>query len=210
MAECLIKGRIVRYGELYDLGVKTDEHGLQQEAVETLGFITAAVRYQADIVRFALGVGIPKQQIHQLTGLARTTINRIASESGTCAHPCDCCMREHYQDLRREGRSCPVRESSGYLLYRIGNQPEIVAQKLCAEHRRRDWAGEMPASARLVWCPHTPENPSRVVYSLGGIRDDCEAFRRYFGDFPEWDTTISILLTPVTPGRQEYSTSSRI
>jgi hypothetical protein len=207
VAECLINRRIVRYGERYDLRVNTDEHGLQQEAVETLGFITAAVQYQADIVRFALGVGIPKQQIHQLTGLARTTINRIASEAGTCAHPCDCCVREHYQDLRREGSPCPVRESSGYLLYRIGNQPEIVAQKLCAEHRRRDWARELPASARLAWCPHNRETPSRVVYSLGGIRDDSEAFRDYFGDFPEWATTISFLLAP---GRQEYSSSGRI
>jgi hypothetical protein len=176
--------------------VNTDEHGLQQEAVETLRFIAAAAQYQADIVRFALGVGIPKQQIHQLTGLARTTINRIASESSTGAYPCDQCVREHFLHLRREGTPRPVRESSGYLLYRIGDRPEIVAQKLCEEHRDRDWARELPASARLAWCPHMPKTPSRVVYSLGGIRDDSTLFRDYFGDFPEWGTNISFLLAP--------------
>jgi hypothetical protein len=35
------------------------------------------------------------------------------------------------------------------------------------------------------------------VYSLGGLRDDSEMFRRYFGsgDFPEWDQ-IRTLLDP--------------
>jgi hypothetical protein len=173
--------------------VNTDERGLQQEAVDALSFIAAA-QYQADIVRFALGVGLAKQQIHQMTGLARTTINRIA-ESSTGTHPCDQCVREHFHRLRPEGAPSLVRESSGYLVYRIGDHPEIVAQKLCPEHRDRDGARELPSSARLAWCPHMPKTPSRVVYSLGGIRDDSGLFRDYFRDFPEWETNISILLT---------------
>lgn len=187
--------------------MNADEHGLQQEAVDTLGFIAAAAAYQADIVRFALGVGIPKQQIHQLTGLARTTINRIASESSGCPHKCDRCVREHFQQLRRGGRPGTVRAGGGYLLYRIGDCPEIVAQKLCEEHRGLDWASELPASARFAWCPHMPQTPSRVVYSLGGIRDDSSLFRDYFSNFPEWDTDISFLLTPV---RREYSASGQL
>jgi hypothetical protein len=34
-----------------------------------------------------------------------------------------------------------------------------------------------------------PNTPGMIVYSLGGLRDDSDMFRRYFGsgDFPEWD-----------------------
>ena len=174
--------------------MRNDEHSLQQEAVETLTFIAAAVRHQADIVRFALGVGIPKQQIHQITGLARTTIDRAASEPATCSHPCDYCLHEHFQQLRHGGETGPVRDSHGYLLYRVGNRPEVVAQKLCDEHRDRDWNHELPASARRTWCPHMPNSPSRIVYSLGGIRNDSDLFREYFGSFPEWEPKISSLL----------------
>ncbi len=174
--------------------MNTDEHSLQQEAVETLGFIAAAVRHQADIVRFALSAGIPKQQIHQLTGLARTTIDRMASESATYSHPCDYCMNEHFRQLRHGGQAQPVRDSHGYLLYRVGNRPEVVAQKLCDNHRGQDWNHELPSSARRAWCPHMPNTPSRIVYSLGGIRDDSDTFREYFGNFPEWDAKISSLL----------------
>jgi hypothetical protein len=143
----------------------------------------------------AMRVGIPKQQIHQVTGLARTTINRIGSGSSTGTYPCDQCVREHFRRLRREGPPGPVRESNGYLRCRIGGRPEIVAHKLCREHRDRDWAGELPAAARLAWCPHMPKTPSRVVYSLGGIRDDSGLFRDYFGGLPEWAANISFLLT---------------
>ena len=107
-----------------------------------------------------------------------------------------------FQQLRRGGRPGTVHPGGGYLLYRIGDCPEIVAQKLCEEHRGLDWASELPASARFAWCPHMPQTPSRVVYSLGGIRDDSSLFRDYFSNFPEWDTDISFLLTPV---RREYS-----
>ncbi len=42
-----------------------------------------------------------------------------------------------------------------------------------------------------------PNTPSMIVYSLGGLRDDSEMFRQYFGrgDFPEWPE-IRALLDP--------------
>ena len=40
------------------------------------------------------------------------------------------------------------------------------------------------------------QHPQRL-YSLGGLRDDSEMFRAYFGKFPEWDPKISPLLANV-------------
>jgi hypothetical protein len=42
-----------------------------------------------------------------------------------------------------------------------------------------------------------PNTPGMIVYSLGGLRDDSEMFRLYFGgrDFPEW-AEIRTLLDP--------------
>ena len=42
-----------------------------------------------------------------------------------------------------------------------------------------------------------PNTPGRIVYSLGGLRDDSEAFCSYFGQgsFPDWDQ-IRTLLDP--------------
>ena len=46
--------------------------------------------------------------------------------------------------------------------------------------------------------PHMPNTPGHIVYSLGGLRDDSQMFRSYFGcgDFPEWPE-IRTLLDPV-------------
>jgi hypothetical protein len=146
-----------------------DERSLQYEAVETLRFITSAVRYQADFVRFAISAGIPKRQIYRITGLARTTIDRMASELPTYAHPCDYCLHEHFQQLRHGENARTIADSHGYLIYRIGTRPEIVAQKLCDQHRDEDCkrlSGQ--ASARWAWCPHMENTPSQIVYSLGG------------------------------------------
>ena len=49
-----------------------------------------------------------------------------------------------------------------------------------------------------VMTPHMPNTPGHIVYSLGGLRDDSQVFRSYFGcgDFPEWPE-IRTLLDPV-------------
>jgi len=174
--------------------MQTDRQSLQQEAVQTLGFIADAVRYQADIVRFALGVGIPKQQIHSVTGLARTTIDRIAVQTAGPAHPCDYCLSEHYRQARHGEPAQPILDCAGYLLYRVGSRPEIVAQKLCPAHRDYDWDQRLPASARLAWIPHQLNTPAQIVYSLGGLRDDSALFTEYFSRFPEWTQKIAPLL----------------
>jgi hypothetical protein len=46
-------------------------------------------------------------------------------------------------------------------------------------------------SARVV-APHMPNTPGRIVYSLGGLRDDSETFCNYFGQgsFPDWDPDL--------------------
>jgi hypothetical protein len=48
-----------------------DERSLQYEAIEALRFVASAVRYQSDLVRFAVSAGIPKREIYRITGLAR-------------------------------------------------------------------------------------------------------------------------------------------
>ena len=77
----------------------------------------------------------------------------MASQSVTYEHPCLYCTQEHYLQMHTGGNSQKLRGSEGYLLYRVGNGPEIVAQSLCKEHRDQKWDHELPASARRVWCP---------------------------------------------------------
>jgi hypothetical protein len=43
--------------------------------------------------------GISKQRIHRLTGVARTTINRI---TGTVPRPCPCCGKPRAEHSRPE------------------------------------------------------------------------------------------------------------
>jgi hypothetical protein len=39
--------------------------------------------------------------------------------------------------------------------------------------------------------------PTRIVYSLGGLRDDSESFRNFFDRFPQWEQQIAPLLESV-------------
>lgn len=73
-----------------------------------------------------------------------------------------------------------------------------MAQRLCVEHLREDWATRLPSSARRIVTPHLLNTPGQIVYSLGGLRDDSEMFRSYFGsgDFPEREQ-INALLAPM-------------
>lgn len=179
--------------------VRDGERELQQAALDRLRLIGEVTRYQADAIRFAVEVGIPKQRIHELTGRSRSAINQmLAREAQRPRPPCDYCLHEHFQAARGGERVPPLRDASGYLVYRVGNRREIIAQRLCAEHIREDWASRLPSSARRVVAPHMPNTPSMIVYSLGGLRDDSELFRQYFGsgDFPEWNQ-IRTLLDPV-------------
>ena len=180
--------------------IRDDERSLQQAAIDQLKLIGEVTSYQADAIRFAVEVGIPKQRIHELTGRSRSAINQmLAREAQRHRPPCDYCLHEHFQAARHAEPVPQLRDASGYLLYRIGKRPEIIAQRLCAEHVREDWASRLPSSARRVVIPHMPNTPSMIVYSLGGLRDDSELFRQYFGsgDFPEWNQ-IRTLLDPVS------------
>src|SRR5258708_28240385 len=56
-----------------------DERELQQAALDHLKLIGDVSRYQADAIRFATEVGIPKQRIHELTGRSRSAINQTLS-----------------------------------------------------------------------------------------------------------------------------------
>jgi hypothetical protein len=181
--------------------VRDGERELQQAALDRLRLIGQVTRYQADAIRFAVDVGIPKQRIHELTGRSRSAINQmLAREAQRLRPPCDYCLHEHFRAARRGEPAPPLRDAAGYLVYRVGNRPEIIAQRLCAEHIREDWESRLPSSARRVMTPHMPNTPGMIVYSLGGLRDDSEMFRRYFGsgDFPDWDQ-IGALLDP-SPG----------
>ena len=172
------------------------ERELQQAAVDRLRLIGDVTRHQADAIRFAAEVGIPKQRIHQLTGRSRSAINQtLAREAQRPRAVCDYCLHEHFQAARRGEEVPPLRDASGYLIYRIGDRPEIVAQRLCLEHLKEDWANRLPSSARRVVTPHMPDTPGQIVYSLGGLRDDSQMFRSYFGsgDFPEWDQIRALL-----------------
>lgn len=174
------------------------ERELQQAALDRLRLIGDVTRCQADAIRFAAEAGIPKQRIHQLTGRSRSAINQtLAREARRPRPPCDYCLHEHFQAARRGEEARPLRDASGYLIYRIGSRPEIVAQRLCQEHLKQDWAERLPSSARRVVTPHMPNTPGQIVYALGGLRDDSQMFRSYFGsgDFPEWDQ-IRVLLDP--------------
>lgn len=174
------------------------ERELQQAALDRLKLVGEVTRYQADAIRFAVDVGIPKQRIHELTGRSRSAINQMLAREAQRPQPlCDYCLHEHFRAARRCEPVPPLRDAAGYLIYRVGNRPEIIAQRLCAEHIRGDWEGRLPSSARHVLTPHMPNTPSMIVYSLGGLRDDSDMFRRYFGseDFPEWDQ-IRALLDP--------------
>jgi hypothetical protein len=101
--------------------------------------------------------------------------------------------------VRREATRTtgPGMIAAGYLVYRVGDRPEIVAQRLCLHHISEEWTYRLPSSARSVVTPHMPNTPSKIVYSLGGLRDDRDSFRGYFGsgDFPEWGQ-IRALLDP--------------
>lgn len=172
-----------------------DERSLQQEAIAALRFVAAAVRYQPDLVRFAVSAGIPKREVSRVTGLARTTIDRMMAESAERTYPCDYCVQEHYQQMQRGETPPPIADSYGYLLYRIGNKLEIVAQKLCDRHRAEEVTRLSGlAAVRWTWCPHLDDMPGQIVYSLGGLRDDRESFRCFFGGFPLWEQTIAPLL----------------
>jgi len=176
------------------------ERTLQSEAADALQFVASAMRYQPDLVRFAVGAGIPKRQISRITGLARTTIDRMASEQPTFSHPCDYCLPEHFRQLRRGDQARPIADSHGYLIYRILHIPEIVAQKLCDEHRDEQWEQlSNMSSARYIWCPHMENTPSQIVYSLGSVRDDTGTFRDFFGRFPQWQQIAELLEPEVHP-----------
>jgi hypothetical protein len=178
--------------------VHEGERELQQAAIDRLKLIGDVNRYQADAIRFAAEAGIPKQRIHELTGRSRSAINQtLAREAQRPRPPCDYCLHDHFQAARRGEEVPPLRDATGYLIYRIGSRPEIVAQRLCMEHLRQDWESRLPASARAVVTPHMPNTPGQIVYSLGGLRDDSQMFRAYFGrgDFPEWDQIRGLLGT---------------
>jgi hypothetical protein len=176
----------------------SDERELQQAALDRLKLVGEVTRYQADAIRFAAEVGIPKQRIHELTGRSRSAINQMLAREAERPRPlCDYCLHEHFQAARRGEDVPPLRDASGYLLYRIGDRPEIIAQRLCAKHIREDWASRLPKSARRVVAPHMPNTPGMIVYSLGGLRDDSEMFRQYFSDFPEWEQIQSLLAPPL-------------
>lgn len=68
---------------------------------------------------------------------------------------------------------------------------------MCTEHLEEDWVTRLPASARRVVTPIMPNTPGMIVYSVGGLRDDSDMFRKYFGrgDFSEWPE-IQTLLDP--------------
>jgi hypothetical protein len=181
---------------MYD-SVPHDERGLQQAALDHLKLVGDITRYQADAIRLASELGIPKHRINQLTGRSRSAINQMLAREAERPHPpCDYCLHEHFRAARRGEDVPPLRDASGYLLYRIGDRPEIIAQRLCTEHIKDDWATRLPKSAQRVVTPRMPNTPSMIVYSLGGLRDDREMFRQYFGDFPDWEQ-ISTLLTPI-------------
>jgi len=176
--------------------VHEGERELQQTAIDRLRLIGDVTRYQADAIRFAAEVGIPKQRIHELTGRSRSAINQtLAREAQQPRPPCDYCLHENFQAARRGEEVPPLRDASGYLIYRIGSRPEIVAQRLCLEHLKQDWESRLPRSARAVVTPHMPNTPGKIVYSLGGLRDDSQMFGDYFGrgDFPEWDRIRDLL-----------------
>jgi len=179
--------------------VHADEKALQQAALDRLKLIGAVTRYQADAIRFAVEIGIPKQRIHELTGRSRSAIDQtLAREALRPRSPCDYCLHEHFQAARRGEDILPLRDASGYLIYRIGDRPEIVAQRLCTEHLSQDRENRLPSSARRVLTPHMPDTPGAIVYSLGGLRDDTQAFRNYFGSgaFPEWKEIRRLLESP--------------
>lgn len=121
----------------------------------------------------------------------------MAAESPRYAHPCDYCLHDHFQQLRHGEEARPINDAQGYLVYRIGDRPEVVAQKLCDKHRDADygWLSGI-TSARWIWVPHTTNTPSQIVYSLGGVRDDGDLFEKFFSNFPEWDKKIAPLLAP--------------
>jgi hypothetical protein len=179
-----------------DAFIREGERELQQAAIDRLRLIADITRNQADAIRFAVEVGIPKQRIHELTGRSRSAINQtLDREAQRPKPPCHYCINERFRAARRGEDVPPMRDAAGYLLYRIGDKPEIVAQRLCAEHMREDWETRLPASARKAMTPHMPNTPGRIVYSLGGLRDDSKEFRSYFGggDFPEWEEIRKLL-----------------
>ena len=54
-----------------------DQQTLEQELAEW----AAAQADRDNLVRAALAAGIQKQRVHELTGIARTTINRILADA---------------------------------------------------------------------------------------------------------------------------------
>src|SRR5260370_5920076 len=159
---------------------RAGERELQQAALDRLKLIAEITRYQADAIRFAVEVGIPKQRIHELTGRSRSAINQtLAREAQRPRPPCDYCLHEHFQAARRGEEVPALRDASGYLLYRVGDRPGIVAQPLCLDHLEKDWANKLPSSARAVMTPHTPHTPRRSGHSLCAQRDDSPMVRSY-------------------------------
>jgi hypothetical protein len=176
--------------------VQAGERELQLEAIGRLRVLAEVTRHQAEAIRFAFEVGIPKQRIHELTGRSRSAINQTLARETQRARPlCQYCVQEHFEAARNGKNARPIKEASGYLIYRIGDRPEIVAQRLCATHIEEDWERQLPSSARAVVTPHMPNVPSRIVYSLGGLRDDKDLYQSYFGsgDFPEWEAIRALL-----------------
>lgn len=175
------------------------ERELQQAAMDRLRLVGDAARQQADAIRFAVEVGIPKQRIHELTRRSRSAINQtLAREAQRPRPPCDYCIHEQFQAARHGEIVSPLNDATGYLIYRIGDRPEIVAQRLCAGHLKQDWESRLPRSARRVGVAHMPDSPGKIVYSLGGLRDDRDLFRSYFGsgDFAEWEQIRALLDPP--------------
>lgn len=186
----------VRYATLMTGFAQSDGLALQRAALDKLKLIGEVTRYQAEAIRFAAEVGIPKQKIHELTGRSRSAINQtLDREAQRLRPPCDYCIHEHFQAARRGEEVPPLRDATGYLLFRVGKRPEIIAQRLCLPHMSDDCNSRLPSSARWVAAPFMPNTPGRIVYSLGGLRDDTEVFRSYFRRFDEWDQ-IQTLLEP--------------
>lgn len=166
--------------------------------MERLRLVGQAARQQAEAIRFAAEVGIPKQLIHELTGRSRSAINQTLAREAERPRPlCDYCIQEQFQAMRSGQEISPLNDACGYLIYRVGDRPEVVAQRLCVRHLKEDWETRLPSSARRVATAHMPNQPGKIVYSLGGLRDDRDMFRSYFGsgEFAEWEQIQALLNT---------------
>jgi hypothetical protein len=66
------------------------------------------------------------------------------------------------------------------------------------DHLQEDWANGLSERARRAVTPHLPKVPGRIVYSVGGLRDDRDEFRSYFSpaSFPDDWPDIQKLMDP--------------